>query len=498
MSAVAHTNIEQAKLASVQLNGEPAVTSISVSARIDYIQRFSKQAVLVLDNDAVVYSQAARQYLITISKDKSAQETNVAYVSASTKLNDIQIRCRLIEQLFSNTLFDPEKSLAVSILNLSKESKDSITIVVEHAHALSLQIKYELCQLVDIANKTHNKINVAIFGQEIAARDVAVNKSLFKNKLAIVDAKTGQLSSLDNAKFKENKSIVSKAFLLKSLATIMSVSILIGLTWFIMIEHDSFSLSQLPEALTPKQETQVISQNIVPPLVNADKVTTELEFQASTQDIYSALQGIKTSSEKIEIVPAKTIDILQALDLNEAPNSAMSSVDTTIETSPEPTISSILATDIATKEVQLVEEIQLTQEEKLVREEQIVQKEQLTNEASPIVKTAEIDKVVANTSSELGLTPNYYLNASTGFAVQIVGFTDAQLFKRFIESYPNLEYYSYQKKLNDKKLIVVTSRIFEDREQAKQGLSSLPQEIIDRGVWVKDLAMIQDEIKQLN
>ena len=146
MSVTAHTSINQANLASVQLNTEPAVTSISVSARIDYIQRFSKQAVLVVDQDSAIYAQAARQFLINLSKEKSDQEANVAFVSASTKLNDIQMRCRLIEQLYANTLFDPEKSLAVSILNLSKQSKDSITIVVENAQSLSLQIKYELCQ----------------------------------------------------------------------------------------------------------------------------------------------------------------------------------------------------------------------------------------------------------------------------------------------------------------------------------------------------------------
>ena len=200
MSAVAHTSIENNNIANVQLNTEPAVTSISVSARIEYIQRFSKQTVLVIDNDVNVYTHAARQYLINLSKDKSSQEANVAYVSASSKLNDIQIRCRLIEQLFSNTLFDPETSLAISILHLSKKSKDCLTIVIEHAHALSLQMKYELCQLVDVANKTHNKINVVLFGKESAAQEAASNKSIFKNKLSIIDAKTGQLFPLEHTK----------------------------------------------------------------------------------------------------------------------------------------------------------------------------------------------------------------------------------------------------------------------------------------------------------
>ena len=230
MSAVAHNNIGQTNIASVQLNSEPAVTSISVSARIDYIQRFSKQAVLVIDQDSNIYTQAARQYLINLSKDKATQEANVAFVSASTKLNDIQMRCRLIEQLFANTLFDPEKSLAVSILNLSQKSKDNITIVVEHAHSLSLQIKYELCQLVDVANKTHGKINVALFGLEKSAQDAANNKNIFKNKLVVLDAKSGQLLPLDHEKFRNDNSIFKHKFWLKLLATLITVGILIGLS----------------------------------------------------------------------------------------------------------------------------------------------------------------------------------------------------------------------------------------------------------------------------
>ncbi len=128
MSALASTNTHHANVDTVQLISEPAVTSISVTARIDYIQRFSKQVVLVIDQDVDIYTQATRQFLVSLSKEKTTQDTNVAFVSASTKLNDIQMRCRLIEQLFANTLFDPEKSLAVSILRVSKQSKESITI----------------------------------------------------------------------------------------------------------------------------------------------------------------------------------------------------------------------------------------------------------------------------------------------------------------------------------------------------------------------------------
>jgi len=97
-----------------------AITDINVTSRIDYSLRFTKQVVLVVGENTEDYSQVARQYLIALSSQEGLQ-TNAAFISASSKLNNIQIRCRLIEQLFTNTLFDPEQSLAQSVLRLAQQ-----------------------------------------------------------------------------------------------------------------------------------------------------------------------------------------------------------------------------------------------------------------------------------------------------------------------------------------------------------------------------------------
>ena len=102
MSALANTRVNQNKTNEQADNSveddmvEMSTTAISVIARIDYIQRFSKQMTVVVDKNAAVYSKVARQYLANISQESSSQEMNVAFVSASSKINDIQMRCRLI------------------------------------------------------------------------------------------------------------------------------------------------------------------------------------------------------------------------------------------------------------------------------------------------------------------------------------------------------------------------------------------------------------------
>jgi len=472
MSAVAHTSIDQTNIASVQLNSEPAVTSISVSARIDYIQRFSKQAVLVIDQEVAVYTQAARQFLINLSKEKSSQETNVAFVSASTKLNDIQMRCRLIEQLFANTLFDPEKSLAVSILNLSKQSKDSITIVVEHAHALSLQMKYELCQLVDVANKTHSKINVALFGQEQAAQDVATNKSIFKNKLAIIDAKSGQLFSLDHAKFNSDNSIFSNKVWLKLVAAVVLVSVFIGLSWFVMINYDNFSLSQLPVANVIDSDSKLIinkeNKHKKVPVTNDVIGPIKVDELAGRADIQAALMGEELVVAKVENTRAQTTDILKAIIFNETKGIAPLAVESKQQLDKPDIIKEQAPSPVDYQEI----------------------KQKAIHKA-----TQEINKPV-NTLLPLVLTPNYYLNSPTGYVVQIIGFTDISSLARFIDQYPSLEYFSYQKKLNDQMFVALTTKIFDDKEQARVALQTLPQAIIDRGVWIKALSIVQAEINE--
>ena len=466
MSVVAHTNIGQKHLASVQLNSEPAVAEISVSARIDYIQRFSKHAVLVIDDEVSVCDQAARQFLSNISSDTSKQETNVAFVSASTKLNDIQLRCRLIEQLFANTLFDPEKSLAVSILNLSKHSKDNIHIIVEHAHALSLQIKYELCQLVDIANKTHNKINVVLFGLEQAATEVAVNKTIFKNKLSIVDAKSGQLLPLDHAKFTTHNALHTPMFWTRLIVIAILAFSIIGLSWYGLVQYDVFRLSQLSAnsisssdnllksdlTLLSKKDNEIINGKSF----EADEFKVEEPGNelAKASDIQAALLGETLFVPNVESTPAQAADVLQALAL----------VETNIQTE-----SSKVPNELFDKKELIIEKIP----------QQATQK--TTVEASgPILPIV--------------LTPNYYLNASAGYVVQIVGFTDLTLLKRFMKTHPNLPYFSYQKKLLDQTFIVLTTKIFASQQQAREAIKALPQTIIDSGVWVKPVSTVKAEI----
>lgn len=458
MSALANTRINQSKTHEQADNSveddmvDLSTTAISVIARIDYIQRFSKQMTVVVDGNSAVYSKVARQYLANLSQESSKQEMNVAFVAASSKINDIQMRCRLIEQLFANTLFDPEQSLAVSILRLAKQNTGIITVVVEHAQALSLQIKYELCQLADTAKKTQNNINVVIFGLEQAAIEIGQNRTIFDKKASIIDASNGQVLALDHARFKSKTPIFkSDTWLKVSLAALFSLLIAI-VFWFVLSEHESFNFTTLPIAPSVNENPIVVPKKVSKTILNHNI--------ASVSDVHLALLT-QERSENLQPVKAERSDILQALMLAEP----------TVKENP-------LATNL--------------EEPILIPSKALVTPKQVN------IDDAKSEKLSNLAKFPVTLNEQYYMNSEKGFVVQITGFSDLVRLEQFITQNNEIEYFSYQRNLNSQKFFVLTSKIYSDKTQAREALNKLPPVISNLGAFLKSVSTIKREINTVS
>ena len=458
MSALANTQLNQNKTnkqADNRVEGDMvdiSTRAVSVIARIDYIQRFSKQMTVVVDNNSAVYSKVARQYLANISQESSNQEVNVAFVAASNKINDIQMRCRLIEQLFANTLFDPEQSLAVSILRLAKNNNGIITVIVEHAQALSLQIKYELCQLVDTAKKTQNNINVVLFGSEQAAMEISQNKTIFDKKTSIIEASSGQVIALDHARFKSKSAVFNYAIGLKiGLASLLSL-LIVTAVWYLLSEYESVSFATLPV------KTPVISQPIIAvekPIIMATRNTL-----ASSSDVHLALIA-QENSQDLQLEAAKSDDILQALMSAEATKS-----DTQLAVNTEKPVLMPSNEEVAIKQINAND-----------------------------VKSDKLNKLPTLPAN---LNEQYYLNSESGYVVQITGFSDLSRLKAFVKSNKDLEYYSYQRILNNQKFFVLTSKVFNDKVQAREAINQLPEAVKSLGSFLKSVSTIKREINTVS
>lgn len=471
MSALAYSTNKSDK--------HPSVTTISASARIDYIFRFSKQAILVINDDLETFAQIGSEYIATLP-----DEQNTAFVSISPKLNNIQIRCRIIEQLFGNSLFDPEQSLAVSIINFSKIETDAISIVIENAELLSLQLLHELCQLSEIAKKTKRNINVLLLGAKETGTEMARNRSLFDHKVSILSAQSGQLISLGSKKLKTGISFLSfgkakKIWLTAFVSLLVIVSLLV-----VLQQRQSIDFSELIEQ-NFNENNEIVSTFV---LTKKDKAKKDkAKDSVIDKELFiSEQQG----ASRYDILQAIVTSEVNEISFKEEPN----------------TRSSINLHNDETIEGEVVKSITI----KLIEPQAISSIKNNTQiVVEPVVKEADFSRSVieAVTSDTESLTKanevvykqidsDHYLSKNTGFVVQVAGFSQFSVFEEFINEYANLDYLGYYRSLNQQKFLVITSLIFPSRFQAEQALISLPIELQERGSWIKSIEAVNSEIQQ--
>ncbi|WDD99713.1 SPOR domain-containing protein [Thalassomonas actiniarum] len=446
MSALAHQTTEN----------QPGVTSISVNARVDYILRFSKQAVLVVDEDSNTYSRVGSLLLGALPDDH-----NAAFVSIAAKLNDIQIRSRIVEQLFGGALFDPEQALTGSIIKLASEKRETISIIIEHAHLLSLQLLHELCQLAEIAKKTKLDINVVMLGQHQAGKLVAANKMLFTNKLSILSAATGQLLSLDAGVFKEAQSFFALTFGKKAALgfTVLLIISALVITW--LYQRDSLSFSDLPQ-----------QQSITIP-DGADVFVQDLSAAKEA----SAGKEPSATAESATPAYATNADIYQALLAPEAAIQIGKEDKIPEQARPSDVFNAVILADKPVKAEQT--EVKVNSE--------VAAPVKAADNAVPVSQS---DKV----SVTSGVNPDYFLQTKQGFVIQLAGFSYPSVFKEFIADHEQLEYFGYYRQLNGQKLLVITSRVYDSRDEALQARESLPESVKQRGPWIKSVAAVNNEI----
>ncbi|ARD44141.1 SPOR domain-containing protein [Colwellia sp. PAMC 21821] len=431
-------------------NDNTSVTKISAQARIDYILRFSKQAILVIDESVEQNAPISSQFLASLP-----EQHNAAYISLSSQFNNIQIRCRIIEQLYTGELFDPEISLAVSVINLAKKSQQSISIILNSAQHLSLQILHELSQLAAIAKKANLVVNIVMFGSAQAGKTVAVNKSLFDNKLTILSAQSGQLLSTSSTLFKNTQP--KWHFLKQNKWLISALLFLVGLTVLVinLLQLDNFNFAQSivannKEAVSltkvlAKPQTMVLSnssENAADTAKPARQVASA-GFAAMPNDIYASLiTPIAELTKQDEALPASPSDIMSAIS---------------------------------------TETVNTVSVENMI--------------LNPVLKKVEVKAIEKpiNTTGLLPINNDYYAN-KTGYVIQLAAFSDLKLPNAYLKALVTIEHHIYQRLLNDKALMVITSATYADKSAAQSALSQLPESLSSRQPWIKPVRVINNEI----
>jgi DamX protein len=430
-------------------NDNTSVTKISAHARIDYILRFSKQAILVIDESVEQSAPSASQFLASLP-----EQHNAAYISLAAQFNNIQIRCRIIEQLYTGELFDPEISLAVSVINLAKKSQQGISIVLDSAQHLSLQIFHELSQLAAIAKKANLVVNIVMFGSVQAGKTVANNKSLFDNKLTLLSAQSGQLLSTTSAMFKNTQPkwhfINQNKGLISALVFVLGFAVLV----INLLPLDSFNFAKL--IIANKQVEVSLTEVLANPQTmvlainredNAEPATqTKIEntkLAARPKDIYSSLiNPLTVLPIKVLTLPASPGEVMSAITA-ESMNSATAN-------------GAVLKPSASRRKVQA-----------------IIEQNKLANKVS--------------------VNNDYYSN-HLGYVIQLAAYSDLKLPESLLEDLTRIDYQVYQRLLNNKPSVVITSSAYVDKSAAQSALAGLPKSLLARQPWIKPVTVINNEI----
>lgn len=104
-------------------------------------------------------------------------DANKCYVTASKNITDVQLRSRIIEQLFGNVLFDPEKPLVGSFLEFNQQTE--LMIAIDNAHFMSAKLVGELLQVFSQINGAGIQFSIVLsFDKSISSTLLNINSQL--------------------------------------------------------------------------------------------------------------------------------------------------------------------------------------------------------------------------------------------------------------------------------------------------------------------------------
>lgn len=444
------------------------VTSIDANARVDYILRFSKHVVLVLDELDQQYAQVSSQFLASLP-----EHHNAAYLSVSPKFNDIQIRCRIIEQFFPDTPFDPEQSLSISILELAKQKSTPLSLVVEHCQHISLQILHELCQLAEAAKRIEREVNVVLTGTIEIGRLVALNQVLFNQKISMVSVQTGQLISPKSEIFKAPASIFSFGPYKKFFVLFTCLCTLGALTIWGLYQRENHTFSGL--------------NNL--PFIKS------ISFNDQGQDAFIEMPEKSLDSEASLIENKQQDNQFAESSLNE------SNLDKGVSANADEIVSAIAQSAV-------VKSIELEAAETSDIYHALLVSHALQEDTPEELAAIADDMKIINDIEELNAAENFRMNTSDyytqldfGYVVQYATISyqhESEIInkvEKFTQPYEDFIFKHYRRLINGQKVIVITSEFYTDKQSAKLGLTDLPSSLKKQSPWIKSISAVKQEIE---
>lgn len=477
MTALASPHSRTASQAQLSTeNQDENVMSINANARIDYILKFSRHTVVVIDDMQQGLGAIAGTFLSSLPDN-----ANAALVTVSGRLNDVQVRARINEQLQPGQPFDPEIGLTHSVIEYYNTQSSPISIVIEQAHHLSLQIVHELTLLSALAKKSGREIQVVLLGDVNLGRLVVDNYSLFAKKLSMISAQSGQLLTINSPVFKVKRHFLAFTPLHKVVLSLILTFgfILIGL--YAVYQRDSLEFlpsiaasgSDVPNIATDGvlNESSNVGNHVLADLTDKQSYDSSMTNQngnnevANASEILSAINGIAPATLELPKEKAIPADILAAINLSET---SETNKPTRLEKKEPNKIDAAITSSL---------------------DEMQNKKNSSTMVSTAISSHRLIDKLS---------------NSSNGVVIQFAALeltnetSSFELVERFVTQFGVTEYNFYERQMNGRSFVVITSQIFAEREDAANAMLALPTQLQNSGIWLKSVSTIQKEIELIS
>lgn len=466
-------------------------------------------------------------------------DANKCYLTPTRGLNDIQIRSRIIEQLFGNVLFDPEMPLVTSFIEFNQPQQ--ILIAIDNCQFLSGRIVGELLQLFSEAKNLGIELTIVLaLDKSMNSTLLNVNSKLVKvmpvpllNKqesyqllveyIADIPAQTNSKVKrwIDNCgglpiqllaygrdqagQVEQERSSVLNIKLWGSLLLLASLLLALGVYVYRKGLQPPITEQSTTESVTAQIEPNAA---VVKPWQGSAAKQTEQTEQVTAADTEtkSEFQIEERPMAQVVAMPTASRESILADILGEGQSTVVKSKKplTTNQVEQNPTTDLILSELTKAVDDSPVNDTQVKEEPSKVSSEPKVTAPVLDKETtSDNIGSASTDQALANdtsneTETQQTSAPAYFIDNQTfmslpadHFVLQLTAVSSEVVLSEYLASAPvsidELNIYRIKRKKSD--WIVVTYGLFETIEQARQAAVT-----IEANAWAKSISVIQQQI----
>ena len=440
---------------------------------------------------------------------------NKCYLTAVSSINDIQVRSRIIEQLFGNVLFDPEKPMLNAFLEFGGNTE--LMIAIDNGHHLSGQIIGEILQVVAEFKKQSRVISVLFtFDKQISNTIGSITSALIsvmpipkfseKESYILIKQSFNDVPSPDTAKVKrwiENaqgnpiqllafdtqdalklaKPVTMNIKLWVSNLVVVSLLLALGVYMYRLYftEEQSLPKTIKEKTIKPTVEPMVSdwsSAKVKEHVVKVKQTQMPEDNAASSSDILEALNNAMKPQKEVEAVTANIEPAAETLESVPNVNKQSLPVEIAKEAISEPVVN-LAESPPSEKDISLT-----PSEADLGSESDAELESNLPSSIAPLT----VAGYRVNNQQMLSLPSNKFVLQLT--AVSQESTLETYLIEKRLDAKLTR---IYKISRNNSDWLVVTYGLFDTIASARETAKN-----IDQNAWAKSTEAIQQQIKSYN